>query len=431
MNFKNKFKNIYRILKYSNIRKREREFNSWTSKVGFLFKSNDSDILFKRDKNKLLKNWELVHNDGFAQAAIWQLTMSIWSEGYSIEEDKNIKEFLDNLNFLEKIIKTTHACFIFGDGFLEIVKNKLNQVIDLKPIFPLNIEIKNGEYIYIRNNQETIIPKDRILHIKLFPTLSIYGHSLVSALHTLIKNRISIDEATHLAIKRHGFPKYHIKVGRDERGRSPPDEVFNNILWNFRELNEKNEFISTDLITIQPIDTTGIPDIEAYQQYLVNLIATSSLLPIEILGMAARGSTEATAKARLEKFDETIKFFRRTLESQINAQLISQISKVAKFKIIDKISEREKQERSRWIARVIELGILTKNEIRQALGYPPLETGGDELVYKHILETKSLENKETKQNNLQELEETWLNIREELEKDLKDFYNELLEKRKD
>jgi len=263
MRIKNKISKL--IKKYLT---KEKELNKWIGKSGFLFKSNDMDILFKRDKNKLLKNWNLVHNDGFAQAVVWQLTMSIWSEGYQIEEDNNIKTFLDNLNFLEKIIKSTHASLIFGDGFLELVKNKLNQIIDIKPIFPLNIEIKNGEYIYTKtDNSEVVIPKDRILHIKLFPTLSIYGHSLISALYNLIENRISIDDATHNAIKRHGFPKYHIRVARDERNRSPPDEVFNNILWSFRELNEKNEFISTDLITIQPIDTTGIPDIENYQQY--------------------------------------------------------------------------------------------------------------------------------------------------------------------
>lgn len=437
-----KIKELYKPVKnqiYSFFTK-EIDLSNWATASNprrnkFLKQTN---LLEKRDETGLLKNWELYKSDGFAFAGVWQLVLSITSPGYIITEEHGIQEWLENINFLNKIIVLIHSSIIFGDGYAEIIKNRFGQPINLKPLFPLLIEYdeKGKKYVYNTEDKQIRIPKDNILHIRLFPSLNIYGDALLTSLQTTIDHHSEIDKAVFNAIKRHGFPKFHIKVKPDKTGRRPPPEKLSTILWDFRELNERNEFISTDLVDIEEIDKKGIPQAEDYQQYMTNLIATSFLLPIEILGMAARGSTEATAKVRVQKFEETIAFFRRNIEESINSQLIFQVSKVAKFKFKDDLSEETKLARAKWIEKVLSVGVVTKNEIREMLGLKPLESGGDELVTKTVDIVEKKQNKSTidyeknKQNGDQksfiEFENLFEEVVSESKEDFEEWYKEQL-----
>ena len=369
-------------------------------KLPYGISSNRETGLFGKYGNHSLANmqrWEKIYaGEGLVFSAINTIAQSAIGNGWDIkssnENAKNmVLEFLNNVDLEEILSGIIRHILIFGDAYLEKIFSNKNVLVELYLIDPKTIEIicdNYGKVEYykqnIANNLESeLIDKDDIVHIKLFSIPSSpYGVSTIGTNYDSIRRKIRMDEALAASLIRHGSPKYHISVGSPEENEYPPKEVLKDLRDEFKNIDEKNEFVTSSLIKIDSVDVRGIEHVNEYYEYFMNLIASGFSVPIEQIGIAS-GSTEATSKTRERLFNRYLSSIQNRIERIFQREIFPILLKdsfpneIVSLKFGD-ISPHDESEKIKWVRpfiRALEKDneILSKDEIRKIFGFEAID----------------------------------------------------------
>lgn len=288
---------------------------------------------------ELQENWDMYLNNPSAFAAIQTIASTTLSGGFEIIHDNPeiVSRYEQRFNKIyPKLYTVMINTLIFRDSYAIPIKGKDGFITDLNVLFPLYVsQDKDGNFYLKEKTKQKERIKDEIWQFQLMPRSDEpHGIALLSIAKKPLIWKREIDESVTLAIKRHGFAKYHVIVSPDKRGVYPDDTTMTKLQKEFRKIRVGHEFVSTDKVEVKPIDTAGFPDLLNYLTYYTNLAATGCLIPAEALGQGASAGTFSTSKVRMEFFlKNTIPYYQLMLSYSISNDLLGEKAEGAIFKL--------------------------------------------------------------------------------------------------
>lgn len=374
--------------------------NERYGKLGFSFASEPSGLFGKNSDHNLfnMEKWEMLYSsDGLVFSAVNSIAHSALGNGYKIQSSnpeavRLVNKLLEHIDLDELLSGIIRHIVIFGDAYIEKIYSNSGNLVSLDLVDPKTIEIVTDDYGEVQHYKQTImngqkamiIEPEEIVHIRLYSIPSSpYGVSIIGTNYDTIIRKLRIDSAIASAIIRHGSPKYHISVGGPD-GDLPPEEVLEDLRREFKDIDEKNEFITSSLIDIEGVDTRGIDNIEEYYTYFIDLISSGFCVPAEQLGITVKGNTEASSKTRERLFNRYLRAIQKRIERIFEQEIFKDAIKnyfpndSVKLTFKD-ISAEDEALKIRWIRPFInvlgtEKEVLTKDEIRDIFGFPPLKS---------------------------------------------------------
>jgi len=324
-----------------------------------------------RDYEHLIKLGKIYRRGGPVSEAIRTYANFVFSNGYRIEgDDENLNgAVMDALDMMGLEIHGPSAvidALVYGDAFHEIGFGQGSKNAVPVAMFPRNPEsfrIDADDYGVISSytqvikrdlgeNIEISLPVKRVFHLS-FENIggSVYGQSLVDSAYNDIIWDTMISEATAQAIKRHGFPRFHVKIGKE--GEDVPEEIMRRVDSQFQRLNSKQEFVTTHDVEITNIDQMGQTNAKLYGEWSTMRLCTALGIPEELLGLG-RGSTEATANVKLRAFYDKIGAFQRKFARQFTNQVIDQLTpRPGMCKLVfNEVNPQDQAKVAEWLAKM-------------------------------------------------------------------------------
>lgn len=355
--------------------------------------------------DKLLKSfWNYYETDGTVFAAVNTTVFNTVMVGYNLtsnneEAKKLVRNTLGKLNLDLVLLTNVRYALIYGDSFIEIVRNSKGNITFLKTVDPTTVIINANEFGVTENYQQkiggvvqkTILKPEDIIHIQLFDRPSSpYGLSLILPARDALDKKRSTSDALANAIIRHGLPKYKVTVGTKDD--IPPESAFTELKTELEDITDLTEIIIPNLIDISVIDEKGIPGVEEYSDIFQTELIISMLCPEEALGLG-KGSTEATASVKQMMFERVIRSFQLKLSTQIEQEIIRKILDENGFDIennpdnmvkmrYNSVTDADEAVKAKWIGNLMR-GYpegdrpFTNNEIRAMFGYGPMEESNE------------------------------------------------------
>jgi len=299
-------------------------------------KSLLGDTEKKRDRETLKKYKNMYEQGGLVSTALDLYPLFILANGYRLEGDSTgeHRSWWDSIQGDKIIWQAASDAINYGDAFQEnvptrgAISNGSLDIVNVVPRNPIDFEIEYDEYGVIKNyvqvqDENTGTGKklkpELITHIVLLPvSSSLYGLSLMKRAYDDIIRDTKVADASTTAMFRHGFKKYHIKVGRE--AELIPEDVLKDVKDEFEDLDVKNEFVTPHDIDIRNIDEGGLEKVEEYNGISLMRVAAAIGIPEELLGLR-RGSTDNTAVSRIKAFFKKIQTFQRFIAQAYNTNV--------------------------------------------------------------------------------------------------------------
>ena len=315
--------------------------------------------------------------------------MSAVVDGSLVTPEEWLEDAFRNLDNL--LVAIGKDAYVYGDALGELVETRGGNFSHVELVNPKTMKafwddhgrihlwtqsIKTGA-----GEERTIsVPDEEIAHFKLHSIgRSPLGLSLIGQNYDEIQRFARNQEAIENAIRLHGFPKYHIKVGREGAG-TVPDQDLRNVRQRFRKFNEKTNWTTGRDIEIETLDTAGF-EVNGLAEHDLMILAAGFQVPEEMAGLG-RGSTEATAKVRLQAFERNARAEQRQLADQFVEQVVRPVlDRYSPFPrdldvelaFGDVVSDQTAT--AEWLGQFEDY--YSVNEVREKLGDSPLE--GEEL----------------------------------------------------
>lgn len=236
--------------------------------------------------------------------------------------------FNDRDNLLVNILRDT---YVYGDALGEITENTRGEFNDVLLINPKTMKPRWDAHGMIHQWEQTVeegwnadtvtFPAREIAHFKT-RTLGRrpVGLSMIEQNYDEIQRFANNQEAIQNWLGLHGFPKYHVKVGKEDGGQVVNDHELRVTRQRFRRFNETTNWVTGTDINIDNIDTSTT-EIDGITEHDLMNLASGFRVPEELVGLG-RGSTEATAKVKLQAFERDARAEQRALSDQFIRQIV-------------------------------------------------------------------------------------------------------------
>lgn len=355
---------------------------------------------FKERKRtaKQLERYRIIYDQGgIVTEAINSYPMFLCRNGYRLEgpeaEAKKVQDWLDEVDFESIVWDAMTDALVFGDAFQEIVPNMDGTLASIVPRLASEFTIQYDNHGNIAGyTQKTIaggkenttrLKPNQILHLQFWRASgSMYGHSLIHRAYDDIMRDTKIIESTAEAIKRHGYKKYHVRVGREGDTRDVDQDTLNAVSDKFRDLNEKSDFTTTRNIDINSLDEGGLQKVDSYNDISIMRLSSALGVPEEILGLR-RGSTDATAVKRIDTFYGKIESLQTRVAQCYNKNIIDRLTnRPGMVKLVwNDVSSQEDAIEAGWIATIMNasedpFAVLPRDWIRKRFAIE-VEAGDD------------------------------------------------------
>ena len=322
---------------------------------------------------KLLKEYGAIfRRGGPVSEAIRTYANIVFSNGYRIEgEDESANQSVeDALADISLELVGPQAiidALVYGDAFHELVTGQGDRnatIVAQVPRNPETFRIDADDYGVISGYTQ-IVQKDlgNPLEIHLEPKRTfhfswenlggaLYGTSLIGSALNDIRWDTAISEATAQAIKRHGFPRFHIKVGAE--GEDVSLELMRRIDAQFKDINSKQEFVTTHDIEITNLDQSGQSNVRLYGEWSTMRLCVALGIPEELLGLG-RGSTEATANVKLRAFYDKISSIQKRFARAYTKQVIDQLTPSPGMcrLVFNEVNPTDQAATAQWLAQIM------------------------------------------------------------------------------
>jgi hypothetical protein len=352
------------------------------------FKSGNAPVFFNSDLTDKVTCRRMYEQGGMVGEAIDAYPLFAWTNGYALEGDAGastdmVQEFLDGVE-LETL---GHQLIVdalvipadggSGKGYAEIVWNRAgNQIVGLqyRPaetfteiLDPRGKVITYRQTIMRDNSKITVdLPPENMLVIDLHMPL-------IKRAFKDIQVDAAIADATATSIQRHGYPRYHVKLGQP--GEAVSLQALRDHGRQFEDLKPNMEWTTTQDVAIDNIDKEGISQALNYTNWSVQRLSAALGVPEEMLGLG-RGSTEATANVRLESFYDKIGSIQFRFAQALNKQVIDQLTgkEGSVWLKFNDVSPEDEMRKAEFLAKIIQAtpvdpwSIITPEYAREYLG---------------------------------------------------------------
>jgi len=273
----------------------------------------------KRQRNpELLKKYGTIYEQGgMVSEALDSYPLYVLSNGWSIRTENetlgsDVENWLNSWGFEESVHRMVVDAIVYEYAFQEVIPTRGGKPWGLKPCPSWTFEIEKDEYgrvvKYVQYKDGGLLSRSQVLQpdeMVVFNWLWL----LHRAYDDVMRDAKCIDGISE-SILRHGFPKYHIKVGQP--GEKPGTTALTTISSQFQKLRPNMEFATPRDVDIINVDAGGVPNAMMYNNITVQRVCSALGVPEEILGLG-RGSTEATANVRLQAFYDKISALQKAL----------------------------------------------------------------------------------------------------------------------
>jgi hypothetical protein len=322
-----------------------------------------------RDKDQLEKYYTIYEQGGIITEAINAYAYYTLSNGWRLEGDDEelkatIQDWLDYIDFDGIMWQGIVEALVIGDAIQENANNVSSEFVSIIPRRSSQFTIKYDDYGNIIGYEQrltidgvervTELKKEQITHLQLFPKAgSVYGHSLIHQSFDDIMRDTKVAEATAVAIERHGFRKYQVKVGLEDE--DIPQTVFEKIDEDFQELESKNDFVTNRNVDVIGLDDTTLEGVNTYSDWSLSRLCASLGVPEELLGLR-RGTTDATAVSRVNNFYKKIGTIQKKVARCYNINVIDRLSGApgAVKLVFNDVSPDDEKEKASWIAQIMQ-----------------------------------------------------------------------------
>lgn len=320
----------------------------------------------KRTQELLQKWWEIYAAGGLYANAIDTYAYAAFANGYRLEgNEQAVQEVEDNFalfDFDSIGMQGIVQALVFGDAIQEIVSTRR---MDRAPVgivsrdsstFDIDVDdfgTINSFRQRIQDRPIVTLDPTQVVHLQLIPSCDVYGISLIGRAYDDIMRDAKTAEASAAAIKRHGFKKWHIKVGQP--GEVIDDTVMQGIAAEFEDIEEDNEFTTGADVAIEGLDDGGLEQIDKYNDISLMRVAAAMGIPEEMMGIR-RGSTDATAVSRMETFLRTkISAIQRIVARTYTISYIDRVvAEPGTVKLaFNDVREEDEFRKAEWIGKLI------------------------------------------------------------------------------
>ena len=262
--------------------------------------------------NRDLQKYENIYRaGGLVSQAIDAYPLFALSGGYIFEgpqaEVERIKAWFYKIDINRLMWQAWVDSLVYGDAIQENVYSRKGEILYIVPRNPKFFTINFDEWGVIQSYTQRVNDKETKLEPKQVTGLTLlslsgepYGVSLIGRAFDDIKRDTKTAESTAIAIKRHGFPRFHIKCGSEDTEYSDPAKE--EIAREFEKLEADNEFISNPDIEIVAIDQGGVGKIDAYNEWSLSRLLGALGVPSQIIGTGESTTTYATASVEMAAF---------------------------------------------------------------------------------------------------------------------------------
>lgn len=333
------------------------------------------------EERKELKKFRLIYEQGgLVSEGIDSYPLLAISNGYTLQgEDENliakVQDTLDKIDIETVAFRAIRDSLLMKFSVHEIVENRGETAI-MKVLYRqsedftvnkdkfgeiLGFEQKINEY---DANESIPLKKDDIFYLDL----DIW---LMRRAYDDIMRHTRVTEAIAALIERHGFSRFHAKVGQE--GEVVSQEALSAIGSQLEDLKPSNEFVTCHDVELINIDQMGVQNVSEYSNWSILELATALGVPEEILGLG-RGSTEATANVRQKVFYDKIATIQKRTAQAINQQIIDRMtnSPGAVWMVFNDVNPEDELRAAEYVSKVYNIDpispIVTPDWCRERLG---------------------------------------------------------------
>ena len=326
------------------------------------FKSGTSPVFFNSDLNDKVTFRRMYEQGGLVGEAIDTYPLFTFTNGYVLEGDEDAprdlaQEFLDKIDIEMLGHQLIIDALVIGKGYAEIVWNKAkNAIVDVKyrpaETFREILDERGAVQLY----RQTVVRDNVAITVDLPPqnvlVIDLQMHLIRRAFKD-IQIDAAIADATATSIQRHGYPRYHVKLGQP--GETIDRKTLIDHGKEFENLKPNMEWTTTQDVSIDNIDKEGVTgQAMTYTNWSVQRLSAALGVPEEMLGLG-RGSTEATANVRLEAYMDKIGSIQRRFAQPLNKQVLDVLigrPGAVWFKFND-VSPADELRKAEFVAKIV------------------------------------------------------------------------------
>lgn len=288
--------------------------------------------------------------------------------------------------------------YVGRTAFLEIVETRGGGFSHVQLVEPHTIDAEADHYGKVHRWIQTVtdpsggrdqkipIPKRYIVPFKLSGhPRQVHGLSLIEQNEREITQYAQNQESIQQALTRHGWPKYHVKVGR-KGGPTVSDQVLRLVRNRFRNSDSKTNWITGADIAVDMVDTQGDFKIQQVTERDLGTLAFLFGVPLEIANIGGDGlGTGYPARVRLSAFEQ----YARSEQRQVGATFVDEVVRP----VLDRYSPfdasrydislvwgdviNDQVTTAEWLRDFVDY--FTPDEVRGLLDHPPHDGEDEEL----------------------------------------------------
>jgi len=318
------------------------------------------------------------------------------SRGYEIKHDsKRIKKWLTKFlkdNKFELLVRQSHInADLYGNGYIEIMYNgDGTDIKGLKLLHPKYIDVQRDPhsgavlfdymgnlkgYVQKIGQQEIKLRPDQIIHF-VFRKIGdeILGYPLIEPALKTIERAMNVEEGAAQGMYRHGFPQLDIEVGDEDNPPTPA--MIDDIAKSVEDLNSKNEFVHSHYIKAKILESSTTKDIGLYPEIFIKQVVACLGVPEPLILGTGENSNKAVADVQLMDFRAQMGAEQKISAVEIEDKLFNKLAALKGWKDDpelewNEILPEEETAKTGRVATLFEKLIVTRNEARELLGFPP------------------------------------------------------------
>lgn len=249
------------------------------------------------------------------------------------ENDKIIEscnDLMKKLNFDILLRQIAKFMLVYGDCFVEIVKNEEGEegvISNLKILHPATMTVVRDEtgevegYLQdIGKGQEPIqFTSEEIVHFTYNKIGDrAYGLSIIEPIMPVLKMKLQAERDMSFILERKANAPYHVKLGNENY--PPSDSDIAAFASEMAVLKARNEWVTSYLVDIGVVGTKGkTMDFKPFNEHYDNQIVYALRVPYVLLGLG--NIPEGLAKIQLDTFQRHIKSIQLSIQTPLEQQI--------------------------------------------------------------------------------------------------------------
>jgi hypothetical protein len=350
---------------------------------------------------------QIYKSDGIAFSIINRYTNAIVGPGYVLKcedpkQEEMWVEWARRSRFKRNIHRAIKNAWIYGNGYLELVRNVANDnIVKLNNVYPPTIDYQKTDAGRIIFNSETKEPKgytqevytekgleknkldlEQIAHFRIMELGEANnGISPFEPLYKSILCKLNIDEAMAESAFRQAFPIYVAYVGLPDR--DPTAEELDETHKEVMQVGQRSVFTFPHYTRLERLDSPNVDAVSKYANYFLDIITAGTGLPRALL-LPTPGVTYAALERLGLEWEKEVKEYQGFLEEQIEDQIFARVmdinpdlTEVPQFQFKDS-SPSMKLSQSRRISTLARSGLIVWDKkleafIRELEDLPPID----------------------------------------------------------